>query len=85
VDGSPKTATLTMALDSTTHHTKATIAVDGGSTDEMRVTVSGPDLVLESDTDAGLMSITLQRHGNDLTGSWTRGTKGGTIKGSPAP
>ena len=51
----------------------------------MRVTVTGPDLVLDSDTDAGLMTIKLQRHGNDLTGSWTRGTKGGTIKGTPAP
>ena len=32
VDGSPRNATLTMTLDSTTHHTKAIIAVDGGET-----------------------------------------------------
>lgn len=85
VDGSPRNATLTMTLDPTTHHTKAIIVVEGGETDEMRVTVSGPDLVLETDTDAGLMSLKLQRHGNDLTGSWTRGVNGGTIKGTPAP
>ena len=85
VDGSPRNATLTMTLDPATHHTRATIAVEGGETDQMRVTVTGPDLALQTDTDDGLMVITLQRHGNDIRGNWTRGTKGGTIKGTPAP
>ena len=85
VDGSPRNATLTMTLDPTTHHTRAIIAVEGGETDQMRVTVTGADLLLETGTDDGPMAIKLQREGNNVTGSWTRGSNGGTIKGTPAP
>ncbi len=85
VDGSPRNATLTMTIDSTTHQTKAIIAVEGGETDEMTVKVNEPELVLETDTPDGLMTIRLRRHGNDLTGAWMRGLNGGTIKGALAP
>ena len=85
VDGSPRNATLTMTLDSTSHHTRAILAVAGGETSEMRVTVTGPDLALETGTPDGLMTLRLQRHGDALTGSWTRGMNGGTIRGSRAP
>lgn len=85
VDGSPRNATLTMTLDSTTHHTRAVINVAGGETDQMTVTVTEPDLLLETDTPDGTMAIKLQRQGDSVTGSWTRGGNGGTIKGTRQP
>lgn len=83
VDGSPRNAMLTLTTDST-GRTRGVVTTEAESHD-MTVTVKEPDLVMETDTPDGTMTIILQRHGDAITGKWARGMGGGAIKGSPAP
>ncbi len=83
VGGMPHAATLKMATDSL-GATRATVESEG-ETHQMTVSVSEPNLVLVTETPNGSMKLTLQRHGDDIMGSWTRGLEGGDIKGSKTP
>lgn len=48
----------------------------------MNVTVKGVDLVLTAMAPRGPVTITLERRGKNLTGTWSMGSEGGSLKGS---
>jgi hypothetical protein len=81
VDGETQPATLIIATDSTGALTAK--AVEGPRNDEhpFKVEVKGDDLVCQSPTNNGVMTITFQRRGNDLVGHWQAGSGEGTITG----
>lgn len=48
----------------------------------MNVTVKGVDLVLTATAPRGPVTITLERRGKNLSGTWSMGSEGGSLKGS---
>jgi hypothetical protein len=84
VDGEPRTATLTLSVDSAGKRLGHVVLADG-QTHDMNVTVTGPDVMLTEASPDGDMTLKLQFHGDSLSGDWTKGDNGGTLKGSRAP
>lgn len=80
-DDHAESATLVIATDSSGALTAK--VVEGPRSDEhpMTVEVKGDDLVMKSQTNNGVMTITVQRHGDALTGHWEIGMQQGTLTG----
>lgn len=80
-DDHTESATLIIGADSTGALTAK--VVEGPHNDEhpMAVEVKGADLVMKSQTNNGVMTITVQRHGDALTGHWEIGMQQGTLTG----
>ena len=57
--------------------------VEGPRDDEhpLQIEVKGDDLVCQSPTNNGVMTLTFQRHGDRLVGKWAAGGNGGSITG----
>ncbi|HEX8850264.1 MAG TPA: hypothetical protein VF761_12085 [Gemmatimonadaceae bacterium] len=80
-DDHAEPATLVIGADSTGALTAK--VVEGPRNDEhpMTVEVKGDDLVMKSQTNNGIMTITVQRHGDALAGHWEIGMQQGTLTG----
>lgn len=48
----------------------------------MSVTVKGTDLFLHAEVPRGAVDIVLQRHGDQLTGTWSLGEERGSLTGT---
>lgn len=51
----------------------------------LAVTVKGVDLVLTGDAPRGPVTITIERRGKNLSGTWSMGSEGGSLKGTTKP
>ena len=80
-DGNSESATLVIGTDSTGALTAK--VVEGPRNDEhpMTVEVKGDDLVMKSQTNNGVMTITVQRRGDEIAGHWEIGSQQGTLTG----
>ena len=80
-DDHAESATLVIGADSAGALTAK--GVKGPHNDEhpMTVEVKGDDLVMKSQTNNGVMTLTFQRHGDQLVGKWAAGGNGGAITG----
>jgi hypothetical protein len=84
VNGEPRTATLTMSVDSAGKSWGHVVLADG-QTHDMSATVAGSDFVLTESSPEGDMVLKMQFHGDSLSGDWAKGDAGGTLKGARAP
>ena len=85
VNGDTRTATLALSTDST-GTSRARVVLDDGSTHDMAVKVAGADLVLtEPSPEGDMMTFKLQLRADSLSGNWTKGLNGGTLKGARTP
>lgn len=80
-DSHSESATLVISTDSAGALTAK--VVEGPHNDEhpMTVEVKGDDLVMKSQTNNGVMTITIQRRGDALAGHWEIGMQQGTLTG----
>ena len=80
-DGHSEPATLVIGTDSAGALTAK--IVEGPRNDEhpMTVEVKGDDLVMKSQTNNGVMTITVQRRGDEIAGHWEIGMQQGTLTG----
>ena len=82
-DGDDHTESATLVIGADSAGALTAKVVEGPHNDEhpMTVEVKGDDLVMKSQTNNGVMTITVQRHGDALTGRWEIGMQQGTLTG----